>query len=365
MESKHFELLDQLYNDINSSVAFSGLNSLYEEARKKLGTQISKQDVRHYLEGHRTYSLMRPRRVHFKKAKTVPAGFMSDVQVDLADLQSLSRHNSGFRYMLVGIDVLSRRLFAVPVKSKKAEDMVEAFKKLLGQMPIKAFRIFSDLGKEFTNRLVREFFEEEDIQKLESSSPFVKASMAERAIRNIKQRLYRYFAQHQNLNWINVIPQIIDGINHSKCRIHGLRPVDVNEKNAQKIWKHIYGDELRIDKQGEKKPKFKKGEFVRMSRGKGLFEKGYIPSWGDEILEIDAVKDHVYPHRYKVKDERGEPFKGHFYAEELSRVRKEADTTFRIEKVFRKRKLIDGTYEVLVKFIGYPEREWIHETKLV
>lgn len=364
MNKENKLILDRIYNDPNSYAAFTGINSLYEAAKKELKGKISKKDVQNYLEGHRTYSLMRPRRVHFKKAKTVPAGFMSDVQVDLADLQSLSRHNSGFRYLLVGIDVLSRRLFATPVKSKKAEDMVQAFKILIEQMPIKAFRIFSDLGKEFTNRLLKEFFNQEEIQKLESSSSFVKASLAERAIRNIKQRLYRYFAQHQNLNWINVIDKIIYGINRSKCRIHGLRPIDVNPDNAQKIWKRIYGNELTSER-GKKATKFKKGQFVRMSRGKGLFEKGYIPSWGDEILEIDAVKDHVNPHRYKIKDERGEPFKGHFYAEELSKVRKEAATTYRIEKVYRKRKLPDGTYELLVKFIGYPDREWIHENKLV
>ena len=69
--------------------------------------------------------------------------------------------------------------------------------------------------------------------------------------------------------------------------------------------------------------------------------------------------------RYKLKDEGGEKFRGSFYGEELARVRRDAETTFRIERVFKKRTLSDGTKELLVKYIGYPEKVWISETQLV
>ena len=82
-------------------------------------------------------------------------------------------------------------------------------------------------------------------------------------------------------------------------------------------------------------------------------------------MEVDKVQRHKRPIRYKVRDEKGEQFKGFFYEQELAPVRRDSDTTYRIEKVFRKRKRPDGTYEVLVKFIGYPDREWISETQLV
>lgn len=42
-----------------------------------------------------------------------------------------------------------------------------------------------------------------------------------------------------------------------------------------------------------------------MSRGKAQFEKGYLPNYGDEILEVDAVKAHMRPIRYKLRDEKG------------------------------------------------------------
>lgn len=352
------EALNKLYNDPNSPAAFGGINRLWQEAKKKFDKHIQKKDVLHFLEGHRTYTLMRPRRVRFKRAKTVAAGYFTDVQIDLADFQALSRHNKGNRYLLVAIDVLSKRVFVAPVRSKKADEITEAFKKLIKSMPMVPMRVFSDKGLEFKNKQMKELFEKEGIEKLEATHSSIKASVCERAIRNIKMRLYRYFAEAQSLNWIDVVQKIVDGINHSKSRVHGMRPVDVNFSNAQKVWEKIYGDELSTRKHGSGKTKFKPGDFVRMIRNKAHFEKGYWANYGDEILEIDAVKKSK-PHVYKLKDENGEKFKGSFYAEELTRVRKDENTTYRIEKVFRKRTRPDGTKELLVKFIGYPKREWI------
>ncbi|KAL3109346.1 hypothetical protein niasHT_015191 [Heterodera trifolii] len=298
MEKSIENVLERLYNDPKSPAAFAGVERLWLEAKKELGNKIRKNDVKHYLEGHRTYTLMRPRRINFPRARTTAAGFMTDCQVDLADFQSLSRHNSGNRYLMVVIDVLSKRIFVTPLRTKKADDMVEGFKRVFSKMPMKPHRIFSDKGTEFKNQQLKKLFDEEEVEKYESTHSEKKAALAERAIRQIKNRVYRYFAQLKTLNWVNVIDKIVSGINNSPSRVHGMRPIDDT-----------------------------------------------YPNYGDEILEIDAVKHHMKPMRYKLHDAKGEKFKGFFYPEELAPVRKEAETTYRIERVFRKRKRTDGTME--------------------
>jgi hypothetical protein len=353
------EILSKIYNDLTNPSAFAGIQPLWEEAQK-IDKRITLKDVKHYLEGHRTYSLMRPRRVHFPRSKTVAAGFMTDCHVDLADFKALSRTNKGNRYLLLGIDVLSKMVFVEPLRSKKAEGMPAAFDNLIKRMPMKPMRIFSDLGTEFCNKHMREYFEREDIQKLQASNATTKASLAERAIRNLKQRLYRYFSHNKTTTWINVVQQIVDAINRSKSRVHGMRPIDVNFDNAQQVWEKIYGNDL-IPR--NEKLKFTAGDLVRLSRGKGIFEKGYIPSWGDEILEIDRVGSKSRPVKYRLAN-RGQKLKGFYYGEELARARKETDIERKIEKILRKRKLPDGTYEVLVRYVGIDEPEWIHEDEL-
>uniref|UniRef100_A0A914HAS4 Integrase catalytic domain-containing protein n=1 Tax=Globodera rostochiensis TaxID=31243 RepID=A0A914HAS4_GLORO len=284
------EALDKLYNDPSSPAAFAGVTALWKEARKNI-KYLRKKDVQNYLEGHRTYTLMRPRRVRFPRAKTVAAGFMTDVQVDLADFQ----------------------LFRATIE--RAEEMLEAFKQLVDQMPMVPHRIFSDKGTEFKNKLLKEFFKDHEIEKHEPVHSSFKASIAERAIRNVKQRIYRYFAEKQTMNWVDTVQEIVDGINRSPSRVHGMRPIDVNFSNAQRVWNRMYRRPMP-DSKGP--PRFHKDEFVRMSREKGQFEKGYLPNYGDEILEVDEVLKKVRPVRYKLRDDKGEKFRGSFYGQELA-----------------------------------------------
>ena len=354
--------LAKIYNDPSNLAGLAGVQPLFREA-KKLDPSITMKDVQHFLMGHTTYTRMKPRRVHFPRVKTIPADFMTDVQVDLADMQKLAENNDGYSYILVGIDVLSKRVFVAPLRTKNARDVVQAFEELIEQMPMKPMTIYSDLGPEFKNRLLERWLKQQDIQKHEATSTYQKAALAERAIKNLKQRVYRYFAQKQTQNWVNVIHDIANAINHSVSRVHGMRPVDVNFENAQQVWKHIYGPAFMIDKR-KAKPKLKQGDFVRMSVGKSIFEKGYYPSWDDEILEVDEVKQKSIPTMYAVKDLKGEEFRGKFYDEELQKVRKDEQTEYRIERIIETKQRRGGTY-YLVKYIGYPDPEWIHESQFV
>ena len=49
--------------------------------------------------------------------------------VDLADMQSLSRYNKGFKYLLCAIDLFSKYAWVIPIKDKKGTSIVNVFKK--------------------------------------------------------------------------------------------------------------------------------------------------------------------------------------------------------------------------------------------
>ena len=51
--------------------------------------------------------------------------------VDLADMQSLSRKNKGFKYLLCAIDLFSKYAFVIPLKDKKGISIVNAFNKII------------------------------------------------------------------------------------------------------------------------------------------------------------------------------------------------------------------------------------------
>jgi hypothetical protein len=79
-------LLNALYTNVESSASFAGADRLYDAAHQ-LDPSVTRDEVRAYLEQNRTYTLHKPRRYRFKRLRTVPAGFFTDLQVDLADFQ--------------------------------------------------------------------------------------------------------------------------------------------------------------------------------------------------------------------------------------------------------------------------------------
>ena len=68
-----------------------------------------------------------------------------------------------------------------------------------------------------------------------------------------------------------------------------------------------------------KKPTFKIGDRVRISKYDLLFRKGYKPQFTREVFEIVAVATRKPP-TYTIKDEQDEIIHGKFYQKELIKV---------------------------------------------
>uniref|UniRef100_A0A914H3F8 Integrase catalytic domain-containing protein n=1 Tax=Globodera rostochiensis TaxID=31243 RepID=A0A914H3F8_GLORO len=277
----------------------------------------------------------------------------SDVQADLADFQALSRKNSGNRYLLLAVDVLSRRMFGAPVKSKKPADMKRAFEELFGQMPKLPETLYTDRGLEFVAKPLKEFYAEKGIQKFETSSK-KKAAVAERAIRTLKTRLYKYFSAKNTSTWVDVLAEFLAAINNSVCRATGLKPLDIDEQNAREVWKKVYGEAIEPSSKG---PKIKLGENVRIPEPKHIFEKGYMPNYSDHVYTVDERRSSK-PEHYFLKDYYGTKLKRKFYLPELTKVKVDKNTLYRVEKKYKER-MRDGQKEMLVKFIGFLEKYWV------
>ena len=64
------------------------------------------------------------------KKRKVYSSFKDDIWgVHLADMQLISKHNKGIRYLLCVIDLFSKYAWVVPLKDKKGVSIVNAFQK--------------------------------------------------------------------------------------------------------------------------------------------------------------------------------------------------------------------------------------------
>ena len=80
-------------------------------------------------------------------------------------------------------------------------------------------------------------------------------------------------------------------------------------------------------------PKFKVSDYVRISKQKNIFAKGYTPNWSQEVFMIKKVKN-IVPWTYVINDLNGEEIIGIFYEKELQKTNQ---SEFRIGKVIRKK----------------------------
>ena len=171
--------------------------------------------------------------------------------------------------------------------------------------------------------------------------------VAERFIRTIKNRIYKYMNSISKNVYIDTLDDIVHKYNNKKHRTIKMTPNDV--KNHTYI---DFGKEFNYNA-----PKFKVVDHVRISKYKNIFAKGYTPNWSEEIFVIKEIKNTV-PWTYSINDLNGEEVIGIFYEKELQNMDQQE---FRIEKVIKKKG--DKLY---VKWKGYNSfNSWIDKKDLV
>ncbi|KAL3072276.1 hypothetical protein niasHT_033442 [Heterodera trifolii] len=355
---KKQRLLEFLYKDINSPVSFTSVEPLLRQARK-YQQNISRRDVQNFLSTQRTYTLHRQAKRRYRHLPTLAPGLHTEWQADLAIFDRLGKQNTGFRYLLVCIDTLSRQLFVEPVKSKTSASMIKAFDAVFKRAKYVPWKLLTDQGREFTARAVQEHFRAKGIEHFcMFTSPQFHAGMAERANRSIKERLYRYFTERDTYKWVDVVQDFVRAINHSYNSSLGARPVDVNFKNAESFRQMLYD---KAKKMVNGVQKFKVGDRVRIEKYKHVFQKGYLPRFTNELFTVAEVHADRSPIVYRLRDDNNETLKGWFYANDLCKTLENKELMYDIERVLRRKKGKDGVEYGFVKWRGYSTRfnSWI------
>ena len=170
-------------------------------------------------------------------------------------------------------------------------------------------KIWVDRGTEFAGAF-KKVCTAEGIQ-VYSTMSVTKAAFAERTIRSLKNILYRYMEEYGH-KYIHKLPQYITKLNSRKNSSIDMRPNTVRNCDFLSI---LYSKLLREFK----KPTFKIGDRVRISKYDLPFRKDYKPQFTREVFEIVAIATRKQP-TYTIKEEQGEITQGKFYQIELIKV---------------------------------------------
>ena len=101
------ELLKKLYYNFKNPAAYVGKFKLLQK-EKKHDSNISIEVSDEWLKSQLAYTLHEPIRLNFKMKPVVVHQIDKQWQGDLVDLNTLSKHNDGFKFIMVVIDILSK-----------------------------------------------------------------------------------------------------------------------------------------------------------------------------------------------------------------------------------------------------------------
>ena len=282
----------------------------------------------------------------FKRRKVYSFFRENNWGVDLADMQSLSKHNKGIKYLLCAIGLFSKYAWVVLLKDKRGITNVNAFQKVIskGRKPNK---IWVYQAGEFHNLLFKRFLKTNNIE-MYSTYNERKSVFAEKFIRIMKNKIFKHMtAVSKNVDF-PLLDDIVNKYNITVHRTIKMKPIEVTSDSYAE-----YNEDSN-----KKHPKFKVRDYVRISKYKNIFAKGYTQNWSEEVFVVSKIKDTV-PWTCEISDLNGEPIIRSFYEKELQKTNQKE---FRIEKVLKRKG--DKLY---VKWKGYDNsfNSWIDKKDLV
>lgn len=290
------------------------------------------------------YELHKPARLNYQRRRVKMKGLNDLYQSDLIEMIPYHRENGGYKYILITINTYSKYAFARPLKNKTGKEVASAMDDILNSVKTSPKNLQTDMGTEYYNMHFKAVMKKYGINHYSTYSN-VKACIAERFIRTLKNNMYREFSARGSYKWIDILPQLIRTYNNT---VHSTIKMKPNQVKDNSLLKTVYRY-----KESYVKPRFAKGDFVRVSKQRKTFNKGYLPSWSTEIFKVKKIQS-TYPPTYVLEDLDGSEIRGAFYNEELQKTK--FPDFYLIEKVIRRK----GD-KALVKWLGFPstKNSWI------
>ena len=146
------------YNNPGSPLAFSGIGPI----KKFYGKSLSVKDIEHFLATSRSYTLHR----HFKRPVFNPffiRRLRQQFQVDLIEIRKIARYNDNYNYILLVIDVFSRKIWARLLRRKTGKETLMQMKSIFEDAKMLPKTIHCDKGTEMKNQLFKNFMEDKNI----------------------------------------------------------------------------------------------------------------------------------------------------------------------------------------------------------
>lgn len=282
---------------------------------KEQGYKVKIKDVEALLKSREVSQMFkRTKKMPFFKIVARPRSF----QIDIMYVKDLKNKNKGHDKIFIMVDILSRKAFGFPLKTRTFEEILPKFKRLLDSIG----RINSISGDdEFNKKSFTDYLKSKDISynftvaNDEHITSGDSLGTVDRFVRTFRNLILKYLYETETTNWIDHIEELFETYNNTKSAV--LEGRTRNEAWEDFVFKQRLlkeGIEHNNDVKLKILDKFSIGDYVRVVLEKNKFDKER-PPFSRTIYKIKDMEGYRF-----VVENNGTELKRRYKPNELQKV---------------------------------------------
>jgi hypothetical protein len=208
------------------------------------------------------------------------------IQIDLLDYSKYSTRNRNYKYLLIGVDIFSRKAFAQPIKEKTPQQVKRAFE----TFSIIPTSVYHDSGNEFKGEFLK-YLDDNDIINMSARlGTHHSLGVVDKFSRTIKTMISKFMTANNTANYIDALDALIDIYNrtpHSSLLDYTPNEVLGDLTIRNKIQKMNF-EKIKFNNElvAENQSKLSIGDEVRLKLKKKIFQKGYEQTYSTQTYPI-------------------------------------------------------------------------------
>lgn len=243
--------------------------------------------VKEWIVRQRTYQIHKGKKV--KKAGSITTvAPNTEWNADLLFYRKDKGRNRKQEYILLCVDIFTRKMYGASMSNKSPKSAVKAFLEIFEEAKAVPKVITTDSGTEFKGETIALFKEYNIIHRQTNVGDHRALGILDKASQTIRSMIAKQFTEKGNRNWVDYFKIAMRNYNNTPHNGIYLYTPNEAEKNASLIF---YIDNTTKNVGNEKKTQHQVGDKVRVRiyKDRGTFSKGFNPKFSSEIYTIEKI----------------------------------------------------------------------------
>ena len=219
---------------------YAGLSTFWKYVKSNTN-KYKYNDIKQFYNEQQTQQLHKPIEEDTSKYKpivTVKDCF--DFQLDLLDMSKYSRYNKGYKWIMICVDVFSRKAYTEPLKNKGTKETARAFNNILESLDCVPFTITTDDGSEYKGEFKKVLEKNKINQRIKDVGYHRSLGVIDRFSRTIKTILSKMFTELDSVNWIDHLDKMTTAYNNRPHNgVCGMSPIEAEKYKEDTIRCHL------------------------------------------------------------------------------------------------------------------------------